>query len=95
MDLISSECRVTYDQSTILYVLPHFLSPNSFPILFLQLDDTVQGLLRRYDGDCGQPPEEPKLDTTGAELESVSVLGQEGLERRGKLGFLHWRIGQD
>nr|XP_056718997.1 E3 ubiquitin-protein ligase BRE1B [Euleptes europaea] len=47
-----------------------------------QLDETVQGLLKRYDGDCGQPPEEPKLDATGADLESVSVLGQEGLDRR-------------
>lgn len=54
----------------------------------------MQGLLKRYDGDCGQPPEEPKLEAAGAELETVSVLGQEGLERRGELGFLHGGIGQ-
>ncbi|ETE66457.1 E3 ubiquitin-protein ligase BRE1A [Ophiophagus hannah] len=36
-----------------------------------QLDETVQVLLRRYDGDCGQAPEEPKLEIPGSELEAV------------------------
>ncbi|XP_044303920.1 E3 ubiquitin-protein ligase BRE1B [Varanus komodoensis] len=46
-----------------------------------QLDETVQVLLRRYDGDCGQSLEEPKLELAGAELEG-SLLGPEGSERR-------------
>ncbi|KAL7977564.1 hypothetical protein Chor_009513 [Crotalus horridus] len=37
----------------------------------LILDETVQVLLRRYDGDCGQAPEEPKLEIPGSELEAV------------------------
>ncbi|XP_015684080.1 E3 ubiquitin-protein ligase BRE1B [Protobothrops mucrosquamatus] len=36
-----------------------------------QLDETVQVLLRRYDGDCGQAPEEPKLEIPGSELEAA------------------------
>uniref|UniRef100_A0A8D2IYQ0 E3 ubiquitin protein ligase n=1 Tax=Varanus komodoensis TaxID=61221 RepID=A0A8D2IYQ0_VARKO len=52
-----------------------------------QLDETVQVLLRRYDGDCGQSLEEPKLELAGAELEG-SLLGPEGSERRGEPCFL-------
>ncbi|XP_053116745.1 E3 ubiquitin-protein ligase BRE1B [Hemicordylus capensis] len=46
-----------------------------------QLDETVQVLLRRYDGDGGQALEEPKPEAAGAELEAA-LQGQEGLERR-------------
>ncbi|XP_062994419.1 LOW QUALITY PROTEIN: E3 ubiquitin-protein ligase BRE1B [Elgaria multicarinata webbii] len=46
-----------------------------------QLDETVQVLLRRYDGDCGPALEEPKLELTGAELDAA-LLGQEAAERR-------------
>ncbi|KAH0626371.1 hypothetical protein JD844_001313 [Phrynosoma platyrhinos] len=46
-----------------------------------QLDETVQVLLRRYDGGCEQTQEEPKLETAGGETDP-SALGQEGLERR-------------
>ncbi|KAM3822903.1 E3 ubiquitin-protein ligase BRE1B isoform 1-T1 [Vipera latastei] len=44
-----------------------------------QLDETVQVLLRRYDGDCGPAAEEPKLEIPGSELEAVLL---ESSERR-------------
>ncbi|KAG8147885.1 hypothetical protein E2320_022891 [Naja naja] len=56
------EKRQATDDATLL-IVNHY---------WKQLDETVQVLLRRYDGDCGQAPEEPKLEIPKAMLSPVT-----------------------